>query len=93
MENKGKRLVMTYKKTLAHPKADVARRLLFQEQIKHYKSGARPLLDIDESEFAHDMSRRYGYALKGQRCYGKHDWGARGRTNVIGALLENSLLT
>jgi hypothetical protein len=35
----------------------------------------------------------YGYALRGQRCYGKHDWGAKGRTNVIGALLGGVLLT
>ncbi len=48
---------------------------------------------LDESGFAHDMPRVYGYALKGQRCYGKHDWGAKGRTNVIGALLAGSLLT
>jgi transposase len=39
------------------------------------------------------MPRTHGYALKGHRCYGKHDWGAKGRTNVIGALLAGSLLT
>jgi len=39
------------------------------------------------------MPRTHGYALKGQRCYGKHDWGAKGRTNVIGALLSGVLLT
>jgi len=39
------------------------------------------------------MPRTHGYAVKGQRCYGKHDWGAKGRTNVIGALLEGALLT
>ena len=39
------------------------------------------------------MPRTHGYALKGQRCYGKHDWGAKGRTNVIGALLGCMLLT
>ncbi len=48
---------------------------------------------MDESGFASDMPRRYGYPFKGQRCYGMHDWGARGRTNVIGALLGDSLLT
>ncbi|MDZ5762236.1 IS630 family transposase domain protein [Candidatus Cyrtobacter comes] len=26
------------------------------------------------------------YSLKGKRCYGKHDWGAKGRTNAIGVL-------
>lgn len=48
---------------------------------------------IDESGFAHDMPRTHGYSLKGQRCWGVHDWGAKGRTNVIGALLAGMLLT
>ncbi len=39
------------------------------------------------------MPRTHGYAIKGQRCYGNHDWGAKGRTNVIGALLAGTLLT
>lgn len=39
------------------------------------------------------MPRTHGYAPKGQRCYGTHDWGAKGRTNVIGALLGQTLLT
>lgn len=39
------------------------------------------------------MPRTHGYALKGKRCYGKHDWGAKGRTNVIGALWQGALLT
>ena len=38
------------------------------------------------------MPRTHGYSCKGQRCYGSHDWGARGRTNVIGALIESDLL-
>lgn len=39
------------------------------------------------------MPRTHGYALKGQPCIGKHDWGSRGRSNVIGALLSQLLLT
>lgn len=39
------------------------------------------------------MPRTHGYALRGRRCFGKHDWGAKGRTNVIGALLGKTLLT
>lgn len=39
------------------------------------------------------MPRTHGYAFKGKRCFGKHDWGAKGRTNVIGALLGSTLLT
>ena len=37
------------------------------------------------------MPRTHGYSVKGKRCYGKHDWGARGRTNVIGALIGKVL--
>lgn len=39
------------------------------------------------------MPRTHGYALKGHRCYGKHAFGAKGRTNVIGALIGKVLLT
>ena len=39
------------------------------------------------------MPRTHGYSIKGERCYGTHDWGARGRTNAIGALLGKQLLT
>lgn len=39
------------------------------------------------------MPRLHGYAVKGSRCFGTHDWGAKGRTNVIGALLLGVLLT
>ncbi|OUD13549.1 transposase [Thioflexithrix psekupsensis] len=48
---------------------------------------------MDESGFAHDMPRRFGYASVGKRCFGSHDWHAKGRTNVIGALLDFDLLT
>jgi len=47
----------------------------------------------DESGFAQDMPRTHGYALKGERCYGKQDWHARGRINAIGALIGKKLLT
>ena len=39
------------------------------------------------------MPRTHGYAPRGKRCYGVQDWGAKGRTNVIGALLGGALLT
>ena len=39
------------------------------------------------------MPRTHGYAQKGKRYYGIHNWGAKGRTNVIGALLGATLLT
>jgi transposase len=39
------------------------------------------------------MPRTHGYALKGKRCYGKKDWHARGRVNVIGAIVGFVFLT
>jgi transposase len=48
---------------------------------------------IDESGFAHDMPRTHGYAPIGQRCVGVCDWHARGRVNVIGALIGKQLAT
>lgn len=38
------------------------------------------------------MPRTHGYAPKGERCYGTQDWGAKGRINVIGALVCGVLL-
>lgn len=39
------------------------------------------------------MPRTHGYSLKGARCYGCHDWHAKGRINVIGAIIGMSFLT
>ena len=39
------------------------------------------------------MPRTHGYAVKGQRCYGVCNWQARGRVNVIGALVGSKLVT
>ena len=39
------------------------------------------------------MPRTHGYAPVGQRCYGTQDWHAKGRTNVIDALLDRCLIT
>jgi len=39
------------------------------------------------------MPRTHGYSLRKERCYGTHDWGAKGRTNAIGALIGKELLT
>lgn len=39
------------------------------------------------------MPRTHGYAPRGQRCFGTHNWHARGRVNALGALLRGVLLT
>ena len=66
---------------------------MFCQKIAEHKANRRKIVFLDESGFAHDMPRTHGYAPKGARCFGVHDWGAKGRTNVIGALLGSALLT
>jgi hypothetical protein len=39
------------------------------------------------------MPRTPGYSNQRKRCYGTHDWAAKGRTHVIGSLFSGSLLT
>ncbi len=39
------------------------------------------------------MPRTHGYAKRGKRCYGLCDRQAKGRTNVIGALIGKALIT
>lgn len=58
-----------------------------------YESLGIPISYLDESGFSYDMRRTHAYGQIGERCYGKYDWGAKGRTNVIGALLGKKLLT
>ncbi|WP_320410346.1 IS630 family transposase [Candidatus Hamiltonella defensa] len=77
---------------MRHPKANEEARQGFQEKIAGYQKQGKSLVYLDESGFAHDMPRLYGYATRGQRCFGTHDWQAKGRTNVIGALLGATLI-
>ena len=39
------------------------------------------------------MPRTRGDSCRGKRCYGVQDWHAKGRINVIGAMVEFVLLT
>jgi len=78
---------------MRHPKADAAAQRAFREKVERYEKAGRPVVYIDESGFAHDMPRTHGYAPKGQRCIGNHDWNAKGRVNVIGALLSGAMLS
>lgn len=76
-----------------HPKANDDARRIFRAKISTHEAAASPIVYIDESGFAHDMPRTHGYAPRGNRCPGKHDWNAKGRVNVIGALLAGVLLS
>lgn len=39
------------------------------------------------------MPRTRGYSEKGHRCYDQHNWHAKGRVNVIGAIIGFVFLT
>ena len=54
---------------------------------------AKSIVYLDESGFAKSMPRTHGYCIKGKRCYGIHDWHARGRLNAIGAIIGLSFVT
>lgn len=71
---------------------DPEKRFTFCQKIEELEKDGKTIVYIDESGFAHDMPRTHGYSVKGQRCYGKHDWGAKGRTNAIGALIGSTLV-
>ena len=34
------------------------------------------------------MPRTHGYSERGKRCYGTHNWQAKGRVNAIGAIID-----
>jgi transposase len=38
------------------------------------------------------MQRTHGYSTKVERCYGTHDFGAKGKTNAIGALIGSTII-
>ena len=89
-----RRVDISYKKTLQHPRANEDERRIFQETIQAYQAQHRVIVYIDESGFAHDMPQTHGYAPIGERCHGVCvNWHARGRVNVIGALIDKCLLT
>ena len=67
--------------------------MAFKTKIARYTSEGKTIIYLDESGFAHDSPRQYGYAFKGQRCFGIHKWNAKGRTNVIGAIIVFTFLT
>ncbi|WP_444998609.1 IS630 family transposase [Aliikangiella sp. IMCC44359] len=78
---------------MCHPKADELKRARFQQQLSRYEQLGKPVVYLDESGFAQSSPRTHGYSDKGQRCYGVHDWHAKGRINAIGAIIRNTFVT
>ena len=68
-------------------------RIEFENKMETYKLEGKSVVYIDESGFSHESTRSHGYAKIGERCFGTFNWGAKGRTNAIGALLNGLLLT
>ena len=81
------------KKTLKHPKACEIRRNAFVARMEEYEEQEKQIVYLDESGFAQDMPRQYGYSPIGSRCYGSHDWHSKGRINVIGAIVNMTFVT
>ena len=88
-----KRLKISVKKTLKHPKSCEIRRKAFIARMEEYEEQEKQIVYLDESGFAQDMPRQYGYSPIGSRCYGSHDWHSKGRINVIGAIVNMTFVT
>ena len=67
--------------------------MTFLCRITRYRLQGRIIVYLDESGFAVDSPRDRGYSEKGDRCYGRKDWHARGRVNAIGAIIGFIFLT
>ena len=63
------------------------------QRIAHHENEGREIIYLDESGFAQSMPRRNAYTAEGTRCYGSHDWHAKGRINAIGAIVGMTFLT
>jgi len=63
------------------------------QKLNEHEASERVIVYLDESGFAVDMPRTHGYSSIGLRCYGKHDWQAKGRLNAIGAIVGMSMIT
>ena len=64
----------------------------FKKTVEQYTEKGKTIIYLDESGFSVDCPRTHGYSNKGERCLGKKNWHAKGRTNVIGAIQNNQLL-
>ena len=83
---------LVIEKTLKYPKADAAKRTIFQKKINEHETKDRSIVYIDENGFSNDIPRTHGYSKIGDRCYGTQDRNAKGCQNVIAGLPEDSLI-
>ena len=86
-----KRLGISQKKTLEHPKACPIKRAAYQNKLEHFKQQGYPIVYMDESGFEAETIRSHGYAPIGKPCIDSYNWQGKKRTNVIGALYDKTL--
>lgn len=86
-----KRLGISQKKSLEHPKVCLIKRATFQNKLDNFKRQGHPIVYMAESGFESETIRPYGYAPIGTPCIDSYNWQAKKRTNVIGALSEKIL--
>lgn len=87
-----KRLQITQKKTLKHPKTKPEEIEQFLSLKQKYEQSHHPIVYIDESGFKNQTYRPYAYAPKGQTCHARYDWQIKNTSNAIGALYQNQLI-
>ncbi len=66
-----KKLGVPIKKSFHHPKAEHLARKTFETKMNEHRESGKTTVYIDESGFAEDMPRRYGYAVKGKTLFWK----------------------
>ena len=81
-----KRLGISQKKTLEHPKACLIKRAAYQSRLDRFTQQGYAIVYMDESGFEAETIRSHGYAPIGTPCTDSYNWQAKKRTNVIGAL-------
>ena len=80
-----KRIGISKKKTLEHPKACPVKRATYLAKLSHYIAQGFAITYIDESGFESETMLPCGYAPIDSPCIGSYNWQAKDRTNVIGA--------
>ena len=91
MHNALKRLGISQKKTLEHPKTCPIKRAIYQNKLDSFTQQGFPIIFMDKSGFEAVTIRPYGYAPIGKTCIDRYNWQARKRTNIIGTLYEKML--
>lgn len=83
-------MAIVIKKTFYHPKRDIGLRNEFIEQIKQIPQ--EKLVFLDESGAEDNMTREYGWSIKGSRCYGEKVYQHKERISMIAALCNGNII-